>query len=181
MDNGNKSIVKKWWFWLIIFAVLCCALVFGLGFASLRNEGVSITEQSSIQESSSENESNESTTVEPSIAYKIVEADTDDLGRREIRVTISPQDEENSTDDDITQFLKELTQKQIAAHHPKGLIIFLYAEGDDTEDVYTIARCRYAPNGNWEDIIQYGSNDDYSSYDYSIDINTPDMRKAYRQ
>lgn len=180
MDNGNKSIVKKWWFWLIIFAVLSCALVFGLGFASIQNEELTTTVPSSVTEASSTNDL-ESTTVEPSMAYKIVEADTDDLGRREIRVTISPEDEEQSTDGDITQFLKELTQKQIAAHHPKGLIIFLYAEGDNTEDVYTIARCRYAPNGNWEDIIKYGSNEDYSSYDYSIDINSPDMRKAYRQ
>lgn len=180
MDNGNKSIAKKWWFWLIIFAVLSCALVFGLGFASIQNEELTTTVPSSVTEASSTNDL-ESTTVEPSMAYKIVEADTDDLGRREIRVTISPEDEEQSTDGDITQFLKELTQKQIAAHHPKGLIIFLYAEGDNTEDVYTIARCRYAPNGNWEDIIKYGSNEDYSSYDYSIDINSPDMRKAYRQ
>jgi hypothetical protein len=181
MSNDNKSIVKKWWFWLIIFAILSCVLVFGLGFASILNEGTTTTIPVSATETSGINDLDESTTVEPSMAYKIVEADTDDLGRREIRVTISPEDEEQSTDGDITQFLKELTQKQIAAHHPKGLIIFLYAEGDDTEDVYTIARCRYAPNGNWEDIVKYGSNEDYSSYDYSIDINTPDMRKAYRQ
>lgn len=78
--------------------------------------------------------------------HKIQTADTDQLQRREIRVTIPAELEAEASDADITEFLEWLADKQANAFpNISKLYIFLYADGDNTDDAYTIARCEYVP------------------------------------
>src|SRR5665647_1375264 len=91
------------------------------------------------------------------------------------RVTISEADMNKATEADITGFLKALTVKQLAAHSPDALMIFLYCEGDDTESSFTIARSIYAPAGKWENTLN-DANSGYVGYDFDITINSVSER-----
>lgn len=78
--------------------------------------------------------------------HKIQTVDTDELQRREIRVTIPVDLEAEASDADITEFLEWLADKQTNAFpNISKLYIFLYAEGDNIDDAYTIAGCEYVP------------------------------------
>lgn len=84
--------------------------------------------------------------------YKIEEGSFDELNRREIRVTISPELEAEATDEDISEFLTWLANKQDDAHGFTKLYIYLFATDDDWSGGFTIAMCVYEPEGKSCDI-----------------------------
>ncbi len=181
----KKSIIKKWWFWVIIATlVMCIAMVIG-AFAVPEEwlEKNSTTEPSNISSIENKTTESEASSSDDNIKldYKITDSETDNLQRQTIRVTIPKSTLDNINEQDIKDFLKTLTNKQMNTFHPKGLCIFLYQEGDDTTGIFTVAKCEYAPNGKWGDIFTEGSTKDYSKYDYNIELADLAMQEAIRE
>ena len=173
----KKPITKKWWFWtIIVIIVLCVASIFA---PKEWLEDDTTTEPSKTSTVSPSDDTTPTNDIK--LEYHIADTETDNLQRRTIRVTISEDIVKNVSEQDIKDFLKALTDKQINAFHPKGLCIFLYQEGDNTSGIFTVAKCEYAPNGEWGDIVTDGSTSDYSKYDYNIELADFATQQAIRE
>lgn len=179
----KKPITKKWWFWTLIVILILSVLMIVTAFIVPEEwlEDNTTTEPSKISMENTSDNSASTLANEIKLEYKIADTETDNLQRRTIRVTVSESTLQSASEQDIKDFLKALTDKQIAAFNPKGLCIFLYQEGDNISGAFTVAKCEYAPNGQWGDIVAEGSTKDYSKYDYNIELADLEFQQSIRE
>lgn len=107
--------------------------------------------------------------------YDIVSID--DIGspitrESRLRVTVPKQIVSSMSDAEITDLLKFIANEYSNAHRMNAVVVFLYADGDDTAGDFTIASCTYAPYAdiNKAEDVKAG---DYETFDYSITFKSP--------
>lgn len=89
------------------------------------------------------------------------------IKRIQIRITVPA----GLNKSDLENNLKHATKSIYNKHIPNGISIFAYEEGDNVMSTYTVAKCDFAPFGDWEKITSSSKLDDYK---LQIDI-----REAY--
>ncbi len=107
--------------------------------------------------------------------YDIVSID--DIGspitrESRLRVTVPKQIISSMSDAEITDLLKFIANEYSNAHRMNAVVVFLYADGDDTTGDFTIASCTYAPYADIDKAEEVKAGD-YETFDYAITINSP--------
>lgn len=117
--------------------------------------------------------------------YQYDIADIDDISvsdakRARVRATVSEALITSKTDEQITAVMKYIAQRYADAHKVNAVTVFLFVDGDNTSDGYTVGCCTYAPYG---DIGRAGevTAGDYSTFDFGdIDIFSEETSNALR-
>ena len=89
------------------------------------------------------------------------------IKRIQIRITVPP----GLNKSELENNLKHATKTIYDKHKPNGISVFAYEDGDNVMSAYTVAKCDFAPFGDWGKISASNKLDNYK-----VQI---DVRDAY--
>ena len=115
--------------------------------------------------------------------YDIADVDNisvSDAKRARVRATVAEPLISGKTSDQITVVMKHIAQRYADAHKINAVTVFLFIDGDDTSDGYTVGCCTYAPYGDIARAAEVTAGD-YSLFDFcDIDVFPEETRNALR-
>ncbi len=123
------------------------------------------------------------TVVVSGYQFNIVSTDDISAGgakRHRIRATVAESLVKDRTDEQIQAIMQYIATKYANAHKINAVTLFLYIDGDNTNDAYTVGCCTYAPYGDLAKASEVSAGD-YSLFDFcNIDILSTEERNILR-